>query len=194
MQNKNFQRALVCTLGRNFSRFVFSFDADPGPDFNLDLADPQISNTLIRLRISMLIQINILRFTVHNHDYNWFFLQRVQLSSSKNQSMNAFNSPFKTILMIYCREKVTIRTHRPPKMIQIQIRFRHNQADPTWSETLCEMEKNTVLWNRNDLLLFRFRLWKSLVPVPAPVLRFRSHNTGKIYTVRSARVREKERK
>jgi hypothetical protein len=70
MQNQILQGALVCTLGWNFSRFVFAFDADPGPDFNLDIADPQISNTLIRLRISMLIQINILRFTVHNHDYN----------------------------------------------------------------------------------------------------------------------------
>ncbi len=94
--------------------------------------------------------------------------------------------------MIFCRGKVTIRTQRPPKVIQIQIRFRHNHADPTGSATLCEMEKNTVLWNRNDLL-FRFRLWKSLVPVPAPVLRFRSHNTGKnIYGTQCAGERERE--
>jgi hypothetical protein len=28
--------------------------------------------------------------------------------------------------------------------------------------------RHTVLWNRNDLLLFRFRLWKFSIPVPDP--------------------------
>ncbi len=92
--------------------------------------------------------------------YIFLTLLYVHLSCSKNRSMNAFNSPFKTILKTFCRDKGDNpdpwRDPDPDPVLAQSCR-----SDWIRNTSVCEMEKNIVLWNRNDLLLIRFRLWKS---------------------------------
>jgi len=150
MQNQIFQRVLVRTLGMKF----------------FQISEIRNIFILMRLRISILIQIQILRFpalTMNTYiclnNTIIFFFQYVQLSCSKNRSMNALNSPFKTILKTFCRDKGdNPDPWRDPDPDPVLVQ----SCGSDWirNTTVCEMEKNKALWNRNDLLLFRFRLWK----------------------------------
>ncbi len=123
----------------------------------------------MRLRISMLIQIKILRFPVPNHDSVW-------LNTTITFSYN-------TYLYNYRARSIKVWTHLFPFCNHFDYflsRQRWESGPMTWfrsrSGTGTVMwirldpqhysmwnAENTVLWNRNDLLLLRVRLLKNWV-------------------------------